>query len=328
MRTHRVAIVLATFGCALTLVACAPSGTGSEDKAGAKPTPPSLPTQVSSSIATDHGPATLVVGPDGIYVGNHRGGTIQRIDPVTNRVVSTILVGGQLNLPITADPAVPMWVCTNVDGAMHQVDLTLGRVTGAVYAACDGGWYNIINGQVWVISGGTSPNLRIIDARSGQLLRNVSVPKDSGPPIPVGDRVLIGSPPSGTTLAFAAGGAGPTEIPVETPWLWSAGGKVYRLPSNGELAELDPTTLAVIKTYHVPPPQGDNGPSLTADDAGHLYYRPDNTHIYRVDLASGSVTPFMQLPWEEAVTGVAFGFGSLWITNFDQDTVWRIDTAL
>jgi streptogramin lyase len=83
----------------------------------------------------------------------------------------------------------------------------------------------------------------------------------------------------------------------------------------------------VIRTYHVPS-QTVGDPALVADDRGHLYYRPDNTHIYRVDLASGHVDTFMQLPWEEAATGLAFGFGSLWITNFNQDTVWRVDTTL
>ena len=45
--------------------------------------------QVSASIATDHGPNGLIIAQDGVYVGNHRGGSIQRIDPATNRVVST-----------------------------------------------------------------------------------------------------------------------------------------------------------------------------------------------------------------------------------------------
>jgi DNA-binding beta-propeller fold protein YncE len=154
------------------------------------------------SIGTDHGPGGLIVTADAIYVGNHRGGSIQRIDPVTNRVVSTILVGGQLGVPIAADPAVPMWVCTHVDGALHQVDLTTGRVMAAVAADCDGGWHNIFNGQVWAVSGGDTPNLRIVDANSGQVLRIVPVKKYTGAPIPVGDKVIVGSPPGGATLVF------------------------------------------------------------------------------------------------------------------------------
>jgi DNA-binding beta-propeller fold protein YncE len=318
-------MVVAALGCVLALTACATSGSHDGPPA-AQATPSSLPTRVSSSIATDHGPATLVVTADAIYVGNHRGGSIQRIDPTTNRVVSTTLVGGQLRLPTGVEPSVPLWVCTNVDGVLHQVDLDAGRVTATVAADCDGGWLNTINGDLWAVSGGDQPNLRVIDARTGKVLRTAPLDQYSGGAVLADGRVLIGSGKSGKTPVFTLAGGGPTEIPVETPWLWSAGGKLYRIPSNGDLAELDPVTLAVIRTYHVPA-HTDYDPALVADDAGHLYYRPDNTHIYRVDIASGTVDQFMQLPWEEAPTGLAFGFGSLWITNFDQDTVWRVNTA-
>jgi len=114
---------------------------------------------------------------------------------------------------------------------------------------------------------------------------------------------------------------------IETPWLVQAGGKLYRVPMDGTLAELDPVTLAVVRTYAVPAHR-DGDPTLVADDAGHLYYRPDKTNVYRVDLASGTVEPFLQLPWQETPTGMAWGFKSLWVTNFNQDTIWRVNTTL
>ena len=41
------------------------------------------------------------------------------------------------------------------------------------------------------------------------------------------------------------------------------------------LAELDPTTLAVVRTYYGPTARGRSTRRSVADDAGHLYYRPD-----------------------------------------------------
>jgi len=116
-------------------------------------------------------------------------------------------------------------------------------------------------------------------------------------------------------------------IAVETPWLWPAGGKLYRMPMDGQLAELDPVTLAPVHTYTVPKHE-DGDPALVADDSGHLYYRPDYMKLYRIDTASGAVDEFLQLPWEETPTGLAWGFGSLWITNFEDDNVWRVNTSL
>jgi len=158
-------------------------------------------------------------------------------------------------------------------------------------------------------------------------LRATPLERFVGQPVPVGGRVLIGSGESGVTFAFGPDGAAMPGIPVETPWLTTAGGKLYRVPSDGQLAELDPVTLAVVRTYTVPAHEGVD-PTLAADDAGHLYYRPDATNLYRVDLESGAVDLFLELPWGETPTGMAWGFGSLWITNFNQDTVWRVNTTL
>jgi YVTN family beta-propeller protein len=324
----RITPVVAALGCVLALAACQGTSPAGAAPAPAGTTAPALPARVSSSIATDHGPATLLVGPDGIYVGNHRGGSVQRIDPATNRVVSTVLVGGQLRLPLSSDPAVPMWACSNVDGSMRQLDLVQSRVTATVAAECDGGWASIINGRLWVVSGGDHAALRVFDAKTGRLQHTAPLELYAGGPVLAGDRVLVGSGESGQTFAFTLDGVGPTRIPVETPWLCSAGGKLYRIPTNGDLAELDPKTLAVVRTYHVPAHPVDIDPTLVADDAGHLYYRSDYTHIYRVDTASGTVTEFLKPPWEETPTGMAFGFGSLWVTNFGADTIWRVSTAL
>ncbi len=322
--TPRTRAVVAVLGCVLAATGC--SGSPASPPPISPTTAPALPARVSASIATDHGPSGLIITSDGVYVGNHRGGSIQRLDPATNRVVSTVLVGGQLNLPVASDPAAPLWVCTNVDGVLHQVDLALGRVTATVPANCDGGWTNIISGKLWAVSGGDEPELRVIDARSGHVERTMPVDQYSGAPAPAGDRVLVGSGASGVTLSFGSPSGAPAEIAVPTPWLWSTGGKLYRVPQDGKLAELDPATLAVVRTYAVPPHEGVD-PALVADDSGHLYYRPDQTHLYRLDLASGVVDMFLDLPWAETPTGLAFGFGSLWVTNFGQDTVWRVNTA-
>jgi hypothetical protein len=33
----------------------------------------------------------------------------------------------------------------------------------------------------------------------------------------------------------------------------------------------------------------------------------------------------LTLPWSETPRAMAWAFDSLWITNFDADTIWRID---
>jgi streptogramin lyase len=141
--------------------------------------------------------------------------------------------------------------------------------------------------------------------------------------VTAGAGVIIGSFTS--TPVFTDTGRPVRRIPVETPWLVSTGGHLYRVPADGSLAELDPTSLAVLRTYQVPAHRPEDGdPSLVGDGAGHLFYRPDSTHLYQVDLADGAVTSLLELPHAQATTGMAWAFGSLWVTNFGVDTIWRI----
>src|SRR4051812_20836098 len=79
----------------------------------------------------------------------HRGGTVQRVDPATNRITATVTVGGQLVLETSTswgglariDEATTwLWACSNTDGALHQVDPRAMRVSARVVARCDGGW--------------------------------------------------------------------------------------------------------------------------------------------------------------------------------------------
>ncbi len=116
-------------------------------------------------------------------------------------------------------------------------------------------------------------------------------------------------------------------LAVGTPWFTTAGGKLYRIPQDGALAELDPVTLAVRRTITIPK-HTDGDPALVGDESGHLYYRPDYTHVYRVDLKTGAVKLLITVPWSETPTGMAWAFGSLWITNFTSDTVWRVDPGV
>jgi streptogramin lyase len=144
--------------------------------------------------------------------------------------------------------------------------------------------------------------------------------------VAIGGRVVLGS--QGATPVLSAGGRVLLRSPVRTPWLVVTGGRLYRIPADGTVAELDPATLAVVRTFHLTEHRTiDGDPRLVADDSGHLYYRPSVTALYRIDLADGAVTPLPDLPFGEAITGMAWAFGSLWVTNFGDDTVWRINPA-
>jgi len=115
-------------------------------------------------------------------------------------------------------------------------------------------------------------------------------------------------------------------LAVDTSWLVPPiGTQLYRVPDSGKITQLDPTTLKPVLSIAAPPHLDDWNWAITGDGRNHLWYRPDYTHIYSVDTATRQVTLLMTLPWAEAPTAIRYAFGSLWITNFDADSVWRVD---
>jgi hypothetical protein len=302
----------------------------SPSAAPAEDTP--LPPQVQMVIDTDHGPASLLVGHHVLFVGNHRGGSIQRIDPETNRVDASVTVGGQLvlesstsngGLAAVDEAKTWLWACSNTDGALHQIDPRAMRVTATLKAKCDGGWRTRVGDNLWAVPGQDTDALQVVGIRSAKVVRRTPL-GDPGwgfaAAVRTGDRVIIGSE---RTRVLSTDGKMLQQLKIETPYLTSTGGKLYRIWPDGSLEELDATTLDVRRSFHLPP-VANGDPVLVADTTGHLFYRPDSTHVYQVG-DDGTAQLLLTLPAAETPTAMAWAFGSLWITNFDDDTLWRVD---
>ena len=65
---------------------------------------------------------------------------------------------------------------------------------------------------------------------------------------------------------------------------------------------------------------------LCAEGPGPMSAFPTIADAAR-DIATKKVSLLMTLPWEESPTGLLYAFGSLWVSNFDRDTVWRVDVS-
>ena len=331
--------IVPLLACCAVLSACGASATATAPSHASRPASPTAaarPQQLQASIDTDHGPATLVIGKHAVFLGAHRGGTVQRIDPATNRISGTVAVGGQLQLEESTttgglasidEDTTFLWTCTNTDGTLNQVDPRAMRVTAMVPAHCDGGARTRIGSSIWAVPGPDTADLLVVDVTTGKVLHREPIGTGGswGAAIAAGGNVLIGA--GSATPVLSRAGAQLRLLPTGTPYIASTGGRLYRLPQDGTIDELDPVTLATRRTFHVAVHSNDGG-QLVADDSGHLYYRSDVTHVFRIDIASGTSALFATLPTGEVPTAMAWGFGSLWITNFDDDTLWRLDGSL
>lgn len=328
MTFKRFSYVAAVVVASMVFAGCAAAKPPEPASSDLQSEPTGLPTRVSAAIATGHGPYSLYVTTDALYVANHRGGTIQRIDPATNLVVSTIQVGGELEINELSGVGDVVWACTNVDSVLHRIDLSTGTTTATVPAQCELGLRNVIDGRLWQAPGLQSHEILVLDFETGKTLQKIPVDTDIwwGLPVRAGSRVAI---PNGNGIMLCQlDGTKCDNVNVAAFFMVPIAGKLYRLPESGALAEIDPTNLAVLKTIQVSP-HYDTAIALTADDSGNLYYRSDFETIYRIDTTTGKVEKLMdKLPWAEFSSDMLWAFGSLWVTNFSDDTVWRIDTSM
>jgi DNA-binding beta-propeller fold protein YncE len=330
--------IVPVVACCAVITGCGASATVTQAARAthpASPTAAARPQQLQASIDTDHGPATLVIGKHAVFVAAHRGGTLQRIDPATNRISGTVAVGGQLQLEESTtagglasidEDSTPLWTCTNTDGTLNQIDMHTMRVTAMVAAHCDGGSRTRIGSTLWAVPGPDASDLLVLDLKTGKVLHREPIGTGGawGAAVAAAGNVLVGA--GSATPVLSRAGVELRLLPIGTPYIASTGGHLYRLPQDGTIDELDPATLATRRTFQVAVHSNDGG-QLVADDSGHLYYRSDVTHVFRIDIASGQAVPFVTLPTGEVPTAMAWGFGSLWITNFDDDTLWRLATS-
>lgn len=105
----------------------------------------------------DYGSVTL--GEKSVWATNG-GPDVTEVDPQTNKVLTTVTVGGHVH-SLVADSGA-LWVSTSEKGGeLVQVDPDSGSVTGTVAAPV--GWLQYVDGTVWVLGGETATE---VDAQS------------------------------------------------------------------------------------------------------------------------------------------------------------------
>jgi hypothetical protein len=291
--------------------------------------PPGLPAGVTAVIHVDGGPAGVFSADGVLYVTTHRAGAVVSIDPESNTVTRTVRLGDQVGSFAPPTTGSFLWVCTNSDSTVHQVDLKQGKKTASIPAGCDGGSLNVVGTELWVVPGPDASDIVRIDPTTAAVLGRVSLSGQAAPgafwglPVKTAAGVIIGSGTGTNTLTLNADGTGIKKVAMATPYLTVVKGTLYSISTDGQLSERNPETLAVVHTYQVPKPEDDDV-SLTGDDSGRLYYRSSSTTVSRIDTKTGTVAPFLTTPHADANTGIAFEFGSLWITNYAANTVWRV----
>ena len=212
----------------------------------------------------------------------------------------------------------------NDGGSLVKIDPRTEEVVQAVSIGHDGG-VTTGGGAVW-IANADKPEVIRVDAQYGSTSR-IPLPKlEDGTPMNPhgiaygGGSLWVGQGPRILRLDPGTGDVRAT-IPSNDPWILRFGdGALYAAtPYNGDFFKVDPDSNTVSWRSHIHPWLGD----LIAA-GGWVWLTVDSdAGVYRFSEADGSQSGFVHTG--DGSGGLAFGAGSMWVTNWRAGTVSRVD---
>jgi YVTN family beta-propeller protein len=260
--------------------------------------PPPPPPVVAATITVGRDPTGVAITPNGILVANWYDGTLSRVDPATNSVLSAIPLNitGNVGPQAVAFGEGAIWVATyafddagttRIAGSVLRVDPTSGLVTATIPVGKASLGITTSPGAVWVTNYEDSTVTRI-DSASNAVVATIPV----------------GTGPVGVTFDFGSA------------WVSS--------DQAGTVSRIDPSTNTVVATV-----QTIGGSEMVTSGAGSIWVSnwghtgiPDGV-LSRVDPATNQVVRTIAIGTNPFA--IAFGGGYVWVALYGEGNVAQVN---
>ncbi len=237
--------------------------------------------RVLATIPVGVQPASMTIGAGSVWTANYDG-TIGRIDPATNTSTSVGQFPHLCGQPTVAGGAIWVYVCDVDQPHVARVDIATGKTTATIPAGSDQSSLLWADGVLWMATFPDGELLRI-DPRTGSVRQRIALP---------------GCPMLGRqSYAFGS--------------LWVSLGSCG---DNSLVLRLDPKTGAItarIKAIAGGSLSVGNGAVWVGAGAGTI---DRYGTIDRIDPTTLTATPWTEL---DRIYGLENGFGALWAVLFD-----------
>ena len=313
-------------------IACTLAGTALVAQTGA-PRPGVKMSGVKIAIETLAPEAVFEVGghPDWLaidefaWVSNKPDDSVSRLDPTTNKVAATIALGkGKRPCSGLAAAFGTLWVPACGDQTISRIDLKTGTIAAAIAATVGSSEGSIAAGagSVWMMIDGKGTLARI-DPATGKVVAEIYVATGSYG-LAFGEGALWVT----STDHHSVARVDPhTNLVVETiavgkhPRFIAAGaGAVWVLnQGDGSVSRIDPARNTVAATIEVGVP-GEGGDIAVGE--GSVWVTSFEFPLSRIDPTTNTV---VQQFYGKGGDAVRVGLGSVWLSNLEAGTVWRID---
>jgi hypothetical protein len=311
---------------------------------------------LQATIATPAGPAGVAIGFGSVWVAVHRGADVLRVDPTTNAVVATVHIPPSEGHPSTAMGPItvgPDGVWLPIIGGLDQQNPTvpnqLMRVDPAtnsisfdedfdgLYDVSDdasGVWAGVDPGQSLAVK---RPELIKVDPASGQRGRTIDLgPAEAAARYTAafgagfgslwvttdGNRVERIDPASGRVTARIN-----TLGPAQQVVAGGPGADVFLAVTFGAnraaVARVDPATNCVDAVAFVGTTDAE-GSIAVAASPNRVYVNFGKGSLAEVDPATMQTTRSVNLDTQDFLGYIRYGFGSIWVPTFGDNSVLRV----
>jgi YVTN family beta-propeller protein len=330
--TAPASIVAATAGTPATASA---AGATSAATGSSVPSPSGAPGTLGATIALPS-PRDVTSAFGSIWVSNGPAATVTRLDPGTAAVQAVVHVPDPASVLSAGDGA--LFVTSYPGNSLTRIDPATNRATKTISLASAGsGPVGVVaaDGYVWVGDHDGTPVTSVakVDPQTMKIIDVIAVGDDSqaGPQWVVGGAGSIWTDVANlnavvridprtdrvqATISIPQGCGAEMVATDDAVWVANGGGDgcataVYRI---------DPRTNTVAQTI---PMDGDTG--MLALGPGGLWFGSSPATLGRIDPAAGAVTGRMEIPG--APFGAAVAGGSVWISDRDNEAVYKIDPS-
>ncbi|MDQ4024483.1 MAG: hypothetical protein M3217_03175 [Actinomycetota bacterium] len=294
-----------------------------------RPLPPAGPRVTSEvTIEVGAGPGEVAVGPAAVWVSNTEEGTVSRIDPSTNEVAATISVlGTPGDLAVDGDGAV--WVANPGLGAVQRIDPASNARTPDVVIPVAEELDPLdlaIDRYLWVSVVGRE--LVQVDPASSKVVRRIT----DVTPVNVAARTgrVFVLEDDGTVVELDAETGERTGFErsfdvVDRGDVHFYGGKLWVAAGDGSVvyAADAADASAPVETYRFP---GTYQEMVHTPAQVFVLSDSGRTGILSA-LSSAGTETFAGVDLDASPRDLVQGAGSLWISNFDDGTVTRLEAV-
>jgi len=137
---------------------------------------PAAPLDLYAAISSNRLSPAVASFPERVYVPNSRSGTVSVIDPATDRVIATLVVGGKPHHVTPSWDLRTLYVDNSGNGTLDQIDPRTGKLTRILHLPSPYNLYFTPDGTKAIVVAEYQRRMVFYDRRTWKLLRSVSIP--------------------------------------------------------------------------------------------------------------------------------------------------------